>query len=262
MSETTQTAADRATEGLARSFRYYIDRMPGGRAESSRSGVHLFHFPVPIASLTGVFVLGDEPDLAEVAAFADKVTEFDTPWSIVTRTAPSRNVLDIAARHGLTASSTTPLLARDLTDIDNVLVDVPAGATVRKVDGAHGEVFAEALAAGFEMPKSIADLFSLPTMLDDPGISAFVLEVDGVAVVTGENVVDGEFVGLYNGAARPEHRRHGYFRALVSARLRDGVANGARFAFTQNTSMSRPLYESLGFRVVEDWTYLTAPRND
>jgi predicted acetyltransferase len=98
-------------------------------------------------------------------------------------------------------------------------------------------------------------------MLDDPAISAFVLEVDGTAVTTGENIVAGDIVGLYNGAARPQHRRNGYFRALVSARLRHAVADGARFAVTQNTPMSRPLYESLGFRVVETWTSLTRSDN-
>jgi GNAT superfamily N-acetyltransferase len=262
VSETTKTMGDRAAEGLIRSFAFFIERVPGAIDEAGASGVHLYNFTVPISSLTGVFALGPEPDPAEIAAFADKASAFDMPWSIVTRTAPSQEVVAIAARHGLTASSTTPLLARDLVGVESVLVDVPEDATVRKVDGAHAEVFAEALAAGFEMPKAIADVFALPSMLDDPAIDAFVLEVDGVAVTTGENVVDGEYVGLYNGAGRPEYRRNGYFRALVSARLRDSVGKGARFAFTQNTSMSRPLYESLGFRVVEEWTYLTKPGDD
>lgn len=258
MSETTQTPADRATDGLTRNFRYLIDRIPGALDEVGPSGVHLYDLTVPMSSLTGVFALGTEPDPAEIAAFAGKAAAIGRPWSIVTRGAPSREVLDIATRHGLTASSTIPLLTRDLTNIDTVLVDVPNGATVRRIDGAHGDVFADALAAGFGMPTAIADVFATPATLDEPAVSAFVLEVAGVAAVTGENVLDGDLVGLYNGTARPEYRRNGYFRALVSARLRDAVANGARFAFTQNTPMSQPLYESLGFRVVEDWTYLTA----
>lgn len=262
MSETTETVADRAADGIIRNFRYLVDRLPGALDEGSRSGVHLYNFTVPVSSLTGVFALGPEPDPAEVAAFADRAAGFGMPWSIVTRAEPGQEILDIAARHGLTDGHTTPLLARDLTNVESVLVEVPSEATVRTIDGAHGDVFAEALAAGFDMPKAIAELFALPSMLDDPATSAFVLEVDGVAVATGENVIDGELVGLYNGTARPGYRRKGYFRALVSARLRDAVARGARFAFTQNTPMSRPLYESLGFRVVETWTYLTAPGDD
>lgn len=262
MPETTDTLADSAADGIIRNFGYLVERLPGALDEGSPSGVHLYNFTVPISALTGVFALGPEPDLTVVAAFADRAVEFGLPWSIVTRTEPSQEILDIATRHGLTASHTTPLLARELTDVESVLVDMPQEATVRRVDGARREVFADALAAGFGMPKSIADVFALPSMLDDPAMSAFVLEVGGVAVATGENVIDGELVGLYNGTVRPEYRRRGYFRALVSARLRDAVARGARIAFTQNSSMSRPLYESLGFRVVETWTYLTAPRED
>jgi GNAT superfamily N-acetyltransferase len=261
MSETAETTADRATDGLARTFRRFVDSVPDAFERVGANGLHLFKFAVPLAALNGVFVLGSDPDLTEVAVFAEEAAEFDLPWSIVTRTAPGRQILDIAARHGLTASSTTPLLARGLTNIEDVLVGVPAEATVRKVDGAHADVFADAAAAGFEMPKPIADVLTQPAMLEDPAVAAFVLEVGGVAVATGLNIVDGPDVGMYNGTARPQHRRRGYFRALVSARLRHAVANGAEFAFTQNTSMSRPLYESLGFRVVEDWTYLTKSHN-
>jgi GNAT superfamily N-acetyltransferase len=261
VSETTQTLADRATDGLLRTFRRCLRYLPGAYERIGAGGVHLITFGVPVSSLNGVFVLGPEPDLAEIATLADEAAGFDVPWSIVTRTEPSQQIREIAARHGLTNSGTTPLLARDLADIEDVLVDVPAGTSVRKIDGAHGELFAEALAAGFEMPKSIADLFAIPAMLDDPAITGFVLEVDATAVTTGENIIDGDIVGLYNGAGLPEYRRNGYFRALVSARLRDAVAGGATFAFTQNTPMSQPLYESLGFRVVENWTALTKPDN-
>ncbi|HEX4220755.1 MAG TPA: hypothetical protein VHZ97_00175 [Pseudonocardiaceae bacterium] len=153
---------------------------------------------------------------------------------------PSQRIRDIADRHGLTRTSHTPLLARTLAGIEDVLVDVPAGrgcarSTVRTA------TLAEAMAAGFEMPKSVAEMFTIPAMLDDPGVTGFVLEVDGTAATTGQNIVDGDILGLYSGSGRPEYRRHGYFRALVSARLRDAVANGATFAFTQNTPMSRPL---------------------
>lgn len=259
MSETTESIADRATDGLTRTFHLYGKHVDGALDEVGASGTHLYRLGVPIASLNGVFVLGREPNPAEVAAFAERAAGFGLPWSIVTRTAPSPEIRDIAARHGLTTSSTTPLLARDLATIKDVLVDVPAEATVRRIDGAHGEEFAGALAAGFQMPKSTADLFALPSMLEDPALPAFVLDVDGVAVSTGQNAYDGAVVGSYNATTRPEYRRKGYYRALLSACLRHAVANGAEFAFTQNTSMSQPLYESLGFRVVEDWTYLTKP---
>jgi predicted acetyltransferase len=77
-------------------------------------------------------------------------------------------------------------------------------------------------------------------------------------VATGFNIAAGDHVGMFNGSVPPQHRGNGFYRALVTARLRHAVASGARYAFAQNTPMSRPLYESLGFRLAETWTYLTS----
>jgi N-acetylglutamate synthase-like GNAT family acetyltransferase len=61
---------------------------------------------------------------------------------------------------------------------------------------------------------------------------------------------------MYCGSVPPRYRGNGYYRALVTARLADAVARGARHAFSFNTPMSRPLFEAVGFRRVETWTYL------
>jgi GNAT superfamily N-acetyltransferase len=166
---------------------------------------------------------------------------------------------DLAARHGRTDSSTLPMLAADIERmLPSLPTNLPPGATVREVTGKDGDVYAGTLAEGFEMPREVADVFAWPGLLDAPDATAFVLEVDGEAVATGFNIVLGDQVGLYNGSVPPRHRRHGYYRALVAARLRHAAAAGARHAFTQNTVMSRPLYESLGFELAEEWTYLGA----
>lgn len=128
---------------------------------------------------------------------------------------------------------------------------------MREVPGSEHEVFAAALMSGFGMPREIGEIFARPAMLDVPDMTAFVLDVDGEAVATGFNIVVGDWVGMYNGSVAPQHRRKGYYRALVAARLRHAVAAGARRAFTQNTPMSRPLYESLGFELAETWNYLS-----
>jgi hypothetical protein len=40
----------------------------------------------------------------------------------------------------------------------------------------------------------------------------------------------------------------------------DGVARGADLAYLQSSEDGYPLYQSMGFRTVETWTYLsTAP---
>jgi GNAT superfamily N-acetyltransferase len=168
-------------------------------------------------------------------------------------------VLALAARHGLAHVHTLPLLGREAADpVGHPSAATVDGTRVREITGSEHEVFARGLELGFGMPQETALAFAQPALLDGPGMTAFTLDLDGETVATGFNVVVGDHVGLFNGSVPPEHRRRGYYRALVGARLRHAAASGARYAFTQTTPMSRPLYEALGFRLVETWTYLTA----
>jgi predicted acetyltransferase len=80
---------------------------------------------------------------------------------------------------------------------------------------------------------------------------AAVLELRGEAVATGINVLAVRYAGMFGGSVLPGHRGNGYYRALVTARLADAVARGARHAVAMNSPMSRPLFESLGFRLAE-----------
>jgi len=248
--------ADAAAHALHETVGRFAEVSPGMYTRQGAAGTRLTFTGLPMPNLN-VVDFGNEPDLAEVEAFAKELATKGVPWGIELRRDAGPGVLDLAARLGLTGTETLPLLVWD-ADEASLPDSVPAGATVRILTGAEHELFSDALAAGFEMPKEIADVFSHPAVLDAPDAVAFVLEVDGEAVATGMNIVAGEWVGMYCGSVPPQYRRHGYYRALVAARLRHAIASGARYSFTQNTPMSQPLYESLGYQVAETWTYLTS----
>lgn len=250
-------ALDAAVNAFYATISRLTELSPGMVLRQGRSGTRLVFTGLPMYTLNVVAVEPD-PDLSEVDAFAEELSARGVPWSIVTREDPGPALLELAARHGRTSSSTLPLLVWDAELLPTLPTAVPPGAVVREISGRDGEVYAATLAAGFGMSRDIADVFAAPAVLDAPDSTAFVLEVAGEAVATGYNLLAGDQVGLYNGAVLPEHRGNGYYRALVAARLRHAVAAGARHAFTQNTPMSRPLYESFGFRLAEDWTYLIA----
>jgi GNAT superfamily N-acetyltransferase len=230
--------------------------LPGAYLRNGDGGTKLVFTNVPIPTLN-VVAVDHEPDLGEVEAFARELSGNGLPWSIQVRGDAGPELRQLAGRHGLTAADTLP---PRVWDAESPLppAGVPDGTEVRTVSAAESGLFAAALAEGFGMPREIADVFSLPELLGSEGATAFVLERDGEAVATGFNVLIGGHVGLFNGSVPPRHRGNGYYRALVTARLRHAVAAGARHAYTQNTPMSQPLYESLGFRPAETWTYLTA----
>jgi GNAT superfamily N-acetyltransferase len=228
--------------------------LPGGYTRQGAAGtlLHCTTIPMPQRNAVGV---DREWDPGEVDAFAKELSAARLPWSIQVRGEADPGLVELGARHGLTTVSTLPLLYWDAAPLPAPPA-LPAGATIRAVPGAAAGVFAAGLIAGFEMPSELAAVLSAPSLLDAPGVTAFVLDLHGEAVATGLNIMVGDHVGLLSGSVAPQHRRHGFYRTLVTARLTHAVDSGARHAFVQTLPTSRPLYESLGFRLAETWTYL------
>jgi GNAT superfamily N-acetyltransferase len=249
---------NRAVDGFFDVFARMAERTPGAYLRRGAAGTRLMFMTLPVPAVNGVWV-DSEPELGEVEAFAKEMSATGLPWSLQVRGEVSTDLTELAARYGLTATEKLPLLVRDIVSSPVPPSPIPDGAVVRKVPAAEWESFANALGAGLGMPRELADKFAAPELLDGPGMTAFVLDLHGEIVATGFNVRAGDYVGMFSGSVPPQHRGNGYYRALVTARLADAVGHGARYAVTQNSPMSRPLYESLGFPVVETWTYLTPP---
>jgi hypothetical protein len=84
------------------------------------------------------------------------------------------------------------------------------------------------LAAGSGAPPGLAAA-APAALLDDPRVTAYLSEEDGVAAAAGLGV------------------------------LADAGAAGAYTAFLHARPAGVPLYQALGFRVAEQWTHFTAP---
>jgi ribosomal protein S18 acetylase RimI-like enzyme len=255
-------AADAAVSALQEAITLVARCRPGGYVRQGAAGTRLHFTTLPVPELNAVCVQ-HRRDLGQVDAFAMELSEHGLPWTIQVRGEVDLELLRLAARHGRTETSTMPLnlwhVESPVAGPRRVLArEVPGDAKVREVSEADSAMFAAALAAGFEMPTEVANGLCPPALLAAPGVTGFVLDLHGEAVATGLNVMVDDHVGMFCGSVPPQHRRNGYYRALVTARLAHAVAHGARHAFTQNTPMSRPLYESLGFQVAETWTYLGA----
>jgi N-acetylglutamate synthase len=148
----------------------------------------------------------------------------------------------------------------DLNGIfSNALVpDVEAIEAFTGAPQEDGGLYQKSPAAGFEAPEEIFEDFSTPSLLEGPGMTAYVAEVDGVAVATSFAGRVDDQLGVFNVSVVPEHRRRGYGKAVTAAVLRDGYSTGARTAFLTSTEDGFPLYKSMGFRTAESWTSFTA----
>lgn len=259
----TMQSNDAAAPNAAMSAYYaamsrYGDILPGGYRRQGSDGTWMIFTGVPTPNLNVVYV---EPEriLGEVNEFADELSKTGVPWNIQVRGEISPELLDLATRYGKTSSEASPLLLWDAELLRTLPEEVPRDARVRKVSGAECDVFAGAMAAGFGAPRAAIDTLARPALLDAPDVTGFVLEVNGEGVATGHNIRVEDHVVMFGGSVPARHRRNGYYRALVAARLRDAVADGARYAVSENSPMSRPLFESFGSRHFETLTHLNSP---
>ena len=122
---------------------------------------------------------------------------------------------------------------------------------------AHDEVVEASMAAIVRLADEEpvpADQLGAPE--STPGLSAWALVVDRIAVACAWTFLHQQDCGIYAVGTLPTWRRKGLARMLLEHVLADAQRRGARTASLQSTRMGQPLYESLGFTPVgryEEW---------
>lgn len=264
MTDTTpQADAEDATRGWFAASRALTNAMPGAYERIGRGGVSLLYSGVPVPTVNGILTETTDPDPADIAALAKELPGLKIPYSIQLRgevdpgTDDGAAIEEIADEYGLTRHYREPLMIHR-----GMPKTRAAEAAVRSVRVARPEdhaKYAATMAAAFEAPLEIMAMLSAPEILSAPGAVGYVAESDGEIVAVGFGLTTGDAVGLYNIATLQDHRGRGYGRAITERAAADGIAAGAAFVYLQSSDAGLPLYESMGFRMTERWTYLMAP---
>ncbi|MFG3640887.1 GNAT family N-acetyltransferase [Micromonospora sp. NPDC047762] len=227
----------------------------GWYAERGTARAGLTHASVP--TLNGVLETATEPDLAAIDELATEVSRQTPHWSIIIRGAASDDVAQLAARHGLRGRSDLPLMACATDDIVFRAASTPQ-ALVRRVGAAESDRYTDALTRSFEAPDGLFGPLMGGAVLDTDAITGYLAEESGSPVGTGLGIRTSGVIGVFNIAVVPSARGRGLGRALTEAAVRDGVAAGADAAYLHASPMGRPLYEAMGFALVETWTVFQA----
>ncbi|MEU8181241.1 GNAT family N-acetyltransferase [Micromonospora sp. NPDC049044] len=254
--DSISTSADRMAASYADAIKALCAVTPKGWY-AERGTARAAVTQAEVASLNVAYDLTREPDLGSLDRLATEVRRQAAHWSIMVRSAADDAVRDLAARHELLNSSELPLLACTAADVV-YRADAPRHEVIRQVRAAESDRYTETLTRSFEAPDGAFGALVGGGVLDADQVSGYLAEESGRPVGTGLGLRTAGVLGVFNIAVVPSARGRGLGRAITEAVLRDGVAAGTEAAYLQSSEMGRPLYETMGFRLVENWTLFHA----
>lgn len=204
----------------------------------------------PAAAFNGVLI----QDPAAVEAAEDLLAEVDgagVPYVLQARADPDGAVAGIASRRGMTRQDDVPVMGARPEEID--WPESPPGFAVRALEPEEAAVHAELVSASFADPEEVFRQVAHPGMLRIPGLRCYAGTVGEEPVATGLSLLVEGALFLMNVGTLPGRRRLGYGAAVTARVLSDGFGAGAGLALLQATPDGRPVYERMGFRVIEMW---------
>ncbi|MDX3262069.1 GNAT family N-acetyltransferase [Streptomyces sp. MI02-2A] len=228
-----------------------------GRCTRDPDGTVLAVSGAPVATLNGVISPNRDPNPQVLESLAGDPSLTGLPWSIQVRGRAGRAVTDVAARFGLTAVTTLPLMIRRP---GAGMPPAPAGSLrIRPVEGEELGLYARTMAEGFGVPHEVFAMFAEPALAKTENFTFYLAEADGVPVGTVMSAVTDNLVGVFNISVLPQYRRQGHGQAITAEIIRAGQEAGATTAYLYSSPMGEPVYASLGFRTEEILTAFTAP---
>jgi hypothetical protein len=104
---------------------------------------------------------------------------------------------------------------------------------------AEAELFGAVMCVGFGFPSNLRPLWS--SIVAGNKWACFFAELDGEPVGAGAMYINGKYAWLGGGNTLPEFRNRGAQKALINARLNEGVSRGVKtFAVeTENPSAEK-----------------------
>lgn len=229
-----------------------------GRTRRGPRGSVLAISGAPTARLNVIISPSLEPSAEEILALAAAESPWELPWSIHVRGIPGSLVSEAAAQHGLTHFEREPLMIRR-SDQGLPAEPIADGLRVRVVPVDELDLYARTVAEGFGAPHEVFQVLADPSLEKIDRITFYLAELDGVPVGTGMTAIYGDLTGIFNITTLPDYRRRGYGRAVTQEMVRAGFAAGAGTAYLYASQMGEPVYQSLGFRIEEYLTVITAP---
>lgn len=220
---------------------------PGGTVLPSGGVMLLTGEPHPF----GNFAIGQSDD--EVEIITRELAATGQPACVIFADGLSTEAEKTAKRNGFAHEETMPAMAIEIDCL--AACSLPESYRFERFEpDDDAEDWATAFAIGYELPRSVADVFSPLAVPIDPApdadIQFFRVSHEGrtaavSALITGHGVA-----GIYCVATVPEHRCRGLGAFVTAEPLRAVRDHGYRIGVLQSSSMGHSVYRGLGFEDV------------
>jgi ribosomal protein S18 acetylase RimI-like enzyme len=223
-----------------------------------KDGLLLISTGLPIAAFNVAFVT--RPLAHPEQSLRDAVACYDaSSMPFIVRV---REGLDPASERacealGLPYSDTVPGMA--LTPLG--AARVPAeGLEIRTARTASEfDTFFNIVCSVFDFPIEAARVIFTDEIMRRHDVEHYIGYLDGEAVATSTLVITHRTAGVYNVATAPAARGRGIGEAMTWQCVRRGAALGCVMAALQASTMGRPIYERMGFRLVSPYRTFHRP---
>jgi len=238
---------------------------PGGKVRPV-GGLTLVRSGLAISAFNCVFALRPAPVPTDAEreirrTFADDAVR---RWVLITTSSSQEAMTPLIDALGLRLVETMPGMLWD--PLPSEPAKMPVGFVVRPL-GFPDEVreFGRTMMRGFEAPPELMDAWAdavghLPTA--PPELRGWYLGwVSGQPVCTAVRYSTGALAGIYGVGTVPDFRQKGFGTAITQRAAIDGRLEGCTASYLQSSRIGRPVYERIGYRVVEEYQ-LWAPGAD
>jgi GNAT superfamily N-acetyltransferase len=200
--------------------------------------------PVPLFNPAFVTRSPADPG-ALVTRVVDHYAALGAPFVLYFRDEVASGLGDACAAAGLVEHWRPPLMVLD--PIPATIAELPADLDVDPVTTGTLADYSTVLAAGFGMPRDLADVVASPPLLDIDSLTMLVGTVRGEPTGSAAVFVSAGVAGIYNIATVPQARGRGIGAAMTWAAVRAGRETGATCAILQSSEQGAPVYTRMGF---------------
>jgi GNAT superfamily N-acetyltransferase len=159
-------------------------------------------------------------------------------------------VTDVLARTGFESHGAMPAMAGEIASLSTT--SLPHGYALSRIgSGTDSEAWTEAFAAGYGLPRGVAEAFSpnavRATTSADAALQYFAIRKGDRIVCTSLICLADEVAGVYCVATIPEERGKGFGAHATAEPLRLLGELGYRVGVLQSSDEGQSMYEKLGF---------------